>query len=105
QAIRDGDVVLFNLDAARDAQAARQIGNLAIQDAQAALSELGAEKWHEGTPLSRFGRPRPTGPVQMRMQLLIVDEFSALGGTLLQNLFERARSNGGAVILATQVAG
>lgn len=116
-AIQDGDVVLFNLDAARDAQAARQIGNLAIQDVQAALSELGAEKWQEGEPLPRLdrtGQPgrRPLltrreapGPVQMRMELLIVDEFSALGGTLLQNLFERSRSNGGAVILATQVAG
>lgn len=111
-AILGGDIVLFNLDAARDAQAARQIGNLAIQDVQAALSELGRTKWHEGQPLERKPAASPirrskagNDPVQMRMELIVVDEFSALGGTLLQNLFERARSNGGAVVLATQVAG
>lgn len=109
-AILGGDLVLFNLDAARDAQAARQIGNLAIQDLQAALSELGANKWHKGEPLShgetstKKRKGEESKNVQMRMETIIVDEFSALGGTLMQNLFERARSNGGAVVLATQVA-
>ncbi|MGC0239543.1 TraM recognition domain-containing protein [Arthrobacter sp. SD76] len=41
---------------------------------------------------------------QNRMGYIVVDEFSALGGSLLQSLFERARSNGGAVTLATQVS-
>lgn len=136
-----GDLVLFNLDSARDAQAARNIGNLALQDAAATLSELGASHWHSGERLERAARqPRPApknliarrvwrfgeslreraesvrewsgkltarfkkdrGPVRIRSQFIVVDEFSALGGTILGDLFTRSRSNGGAVVLATQ---
>lgn len=138
EAILRGDVVLFNLDAARDAQAARQIGNLALQDITAAFGDLGSRRWHRyrgrsktaafwaknvWLPLRRKLGPTPpaVGKLdgwfrgrlvswsqgkmeQNRMGYIVVDEFSALGGSLLQSLFERARSNGGAVTLATQVS-
>lgn len=87
-AILAGDVVLFNLDAAADADAARQIGNLAVQDLTATMGRLGSQNWHNGDT--------------ERMVWLCVDEFSALGGTSLRNLFQRARGNGAGVTLATQ---
>lgn len=87
-ALMSGDVVLMNLDAAADADAARQIGNLALQDLNATLGRLGARRWHEGD--------------SERMAWICVDEFSALGGTALSDLFQRARGNGAGVALATQ---
>ena len=87
-ALFNGDVVLMNLDAAADGDAARQIGNLALQDLNATLGRLGARRWHEGDT--------------QRMAWICVDEFSALGGTALSDLFQRARGNGAGVALATQ---
>lgn len=93
QAIRDGDVVLFNLDAAADQNAAQQLGNLAIQDLTASMAALGKEGWNKEN-----GK-------RTRMGLTIVDEFSALGGELLKNVFQRARSHGFGAGLATQESG
>lgn len=86
----NGDVVLFNLDAAADGEAARQIGNLALQDLTATIGRLGGRSWHKGD--------------SQRMAWFCVDEFSALGGTALRDLYQRARGNGAGVALATQEA-
>lgn len=86
EAISGGDVVLFSLDAAADAAAARQIGNLALQDLTLVLAQLQRERFRESG----------------RLCWIVVDEFSALGGSLLLGLFTRARSAGGAVCLSTQ---
>ena len=94
ESIRAGDVVVFNLDAARDMEASQYVANLAIADWTAAMSELGEEGWH-----------KDAAGHQNRMQLLIVDEFSALGGAGLRGALERARSQGGAVMLASQSYG
>lgn len=88
-ALEAGDVILFNLDAASDTDAARQLGNLAISDLVATMPRLAAKQWHVGK-VRRIG-------------WCCVDEFSALGGTALKNLFERSRSYGLGVCLATQV--
>jgi hypothetical protein len=85
-ALRNGDLVLFNLDAAADTAAARHVGNLAIQDLTLLLSSLADDGW------ARAGN----------MAFIVVDEFSALGGSLLANLYARARSQGAGVALATQ---
>lgn len=136
EAFLAGDLVFFNLDSARDAQAARNIGNLALQDAAGTLSELGAERWHKGPALpplpnvnkwgQRLQRAMPAalwrvgsapvralaglrakrrgtpGDVQIHAEFIVVDEFSALGGTILGDLFTRSRASGGAVVLSTQ---
>lgn len=92
-AILAGDVVLFDLDAAADAEAAQLVGNLAITDVQRTLARLARQRWNrDGETVTRF-------------QPIVVDEFSALGGTLLRDLFARARTHGGMVILSTQEAG
>lgn len=93
EAIRAGDVVVMNLDAARDMEAAQYVANLAIADWTAAMSDLAADGWHRA------------GGAQNRLQYLVVDEFSALGGSGLRAALERARSQGGAVLLSTQSYG
>ncbi|MEE2524533.1 TraM recognition domain-containing protein [Pseudarthrobacter sp. J47] len=94
QVIANGDMVLFNLDAMQDAQAARYIANLALQDLTSAIGEFGAAVWHKPD--------RDSQKPQNRMFWIPVDEFSALGGSLVSDLYARARSNGFAVTLATQ---
>lgn len=94
KAIESGDLVLFNLDAAADAQAATYVANLALQDLTAAVAELGDRRWHKTNPKNR--------DEQTRLHWIVVDEFSALGGTLMADLFARSRSNGAGVCLATQ---
>ncbi|WP_237236167.1 type IV secretion system DNA-binding domain-containing protein [Rothia nasimurium] len=91
-AIEAGDIVLFNMDAARDLEASQFIANLAISDYVAAMADLGAAKWHEN----------PATGEQNRLNLLIVDEFSALGGSNLVDVVERTRSHGGASVLSAQ---
>lgn len=91
QAILDGDVVLFDLDADRDQDAAQQIGNLAIQDLLSVFAQLGEQKWQQNSK----------GETS-RLAMVIVDEFPALGGAHLKRLFQRARSRGGVVVLTTQ---
>ncbi|MFK0009895.1 type IV secretory system conjugative DNA transfer family protein [Paenarthrobacter sp. NPDC090520] len=94
QVIEAGDMVLFNLDAMQDAQAARYVANLALQDLTSAIGELGSQVWHKENQNIR-GK-------QNRMFWIPVDEFSALGGSLVADLYARARSNGFAVTLSTQ---
>lgn len=93
-AIEAGDVVMFNLDAAADTSAAQLIGNLALQDLVRTMARLGSKGWH-------FNE---AGDVE-RIAFVAVDEFSALGGTLLADLFQRARGQGAGVLLSTQEAG
>lgn len=84
-AIMAGDLVLFSLDAGLDGATARQLGSLVLQDLIAVMSRLKAEDY-----------------ARNRLCLTIVDEFSALGGSSLRDLFARSRSAGGAVVLASQ---
>lgn len=100
EAIRAGDIVIFNLNAAKDLEAAQYIANLAISDYTAALADLAEEDWHlEDTIKAPEDEEEPK---QNRLNLIIVDEFSALGGTGLVDVVERSRSYGGAALLSTQ---
>lgn len=104
-AIADGDVVVFDLDADADANAAQLIGNLALRDITASLARLSQMQWHRlrdqaGRIVNVNGEP-----TQVRHCQVIVDEFSALGGTQLAGLYRRARSRGAGVVLATQEGG
>lgn len=92
EAIKGGDIVIFNLNAAKDLEAAQYIANLAISDYTAALADLAEENWHLEDATA----------VQNRLNFIIVDEFSALGGTGLVDVVERSRSYGGAALLSTQ---
>lgn len=85
QAIRAGDIVCFSLDAAGAPQTARTIGTLAVQDLCAAFGRLARDGWGKA-----------------HMCLTVLDEFSALGTPRVADLYARARSAGGAVLLATQ---
>ena len=85
QAIRAGDIVCLSLDAAGAPQTARTIGTLAIQDLCAAFGRLARDGWGKN-----------------HMCPVILDEFSALGTPRVADLYARARSAGGAVLLATQ---
>lgn len=84
-AIRAGDIVCYSLDAAGSPATARTIGTLAVQDLSACFGRLARDDW---------GRDHVC-PV-------ILDEFSALGTPKVADLYARARSAGGAVLLATQ---
>ncbi|MBF0809432.1 type IV secretory system conjugative DNA transfer family protein [Rothia nasimurium] len=71
-----------------------------ISDYTAALADLAEEDWHlEGTTTAPEDEEEPK---QNRLNLIIVDEFSALGGTGLVDVVERSRSYGGAALLSTQ---
>ena len=85
QAIRAGDIVCFSLDAAGAPQTSRTIGTLAVQDLCAAFGRLARDGWGK-----------------THMCLTVLDEFSALGTPRVADLYARARSAGGAVLLATQ---
>lgn len=85
QAIRAGDIVCFSLDAAGAPQTARTIGTLAVQDLCAAFGRLARDGWGKA-----------------HMCLTVLDEFSALGTPRVADLYARARSAGGAILLATQ---
>lgn len=86
-AIRAGDLVLFSLGLS-DTGTSRQLGNLAIQDLEKSLARMPGDFYDEH---QHHG-----------MALTMLDEFSALGGSLVAGLYARARSAGGAVILASQ---
>lgn len=85
QAIRAGDIVCFSLDAAGAPQTARTIGTLAVQDLSATFGRLARDGWGK-----------------THMCPVILDEFGALGTPRVADLYARARSAGGAVLLATQ---
>lgn len=87
QCIREGDVVLFSLDSAENAAAARTIGNLAVADLLATFSRLDKDKWSEDTG---------------KRCLVWLDEFGGLGGNLLERFVERTRSQGGTLMLSAQ---
>ena len=84
-AIRAGDIVCYSLDAAGSPATARAIGTLAIQDLSATFGRLARDGWGKS-----------------RMCPVVLDEFSALGTPKVADLYARARSAGGAVLLATQ---
>lgn len=84
-AIRAGDIVCLSLDAAGAPQTARTIGTLAVQDLCATFGRLARDGWGKE-----------------HMCPVILDEFSALGTPRVADLYARARSAGGAVLLATQ---
>lgn len=86
-AIRDGAIVCASLDAASDGATSRILGNLLLQDITSAFGALKSERF--GTDAGRM-----TG--------IIVDEFSALGGSLLSSLYARGRLAGASVTLASQ---
>lgn len=85
QAIRAGDIVCLSLDAAGAPQTARTIGTLAVQDLCATFGRLARDGWGKN-----------------HMCPVILDEFSALGTPRVADLYARARSAGGALLLATQ---
>ena len=85
EAISNGDLVLFSLDAGTDPATARALGNLALQDLIFTFAQLQGEGWGK------------TG-----LCPVFIDEFQALGGSLVANLYARARGAGGAILLATQ---
>lgn len=84
-AIRGGDIVCYSLDAAGSPATARAIGTLAVQDLSACFGRLARDGWG-----------------QDHMCLTVLDEFSALASPKVADLYARARSAGGAVLLATQ---
>ncbi|MDK7158834.1 type IV secretion system DNA-binding domain-containing protein [Pauljensenia sp. UMB3104] len=84
-AIRAGDIVCLSLDAAGAPQTARTIGTLAVQDLCATFGRLARDGWGK-----------------THMCPVILDEFGALGTPRVADLYARARSAGGAVLLATQ---
>lgn len=84
-AIRAGDITVFSLDAAGSPATARAIGTLAVQDLSASFGRLARDGWGKN-----------------HMCLTVLDEFSALGTPRVADLYARARSAGGAVLLATQ---
>ena len=84
-AIRAGDIVCLSLDAAGAPQTARTIGTLAVQDLCATFGRLARDGWGK-----------------THICPVILDEFSALGTPRVADLYARARSAGGAVLLATQ---
>lgn len=84
-AIRAGDIVCYSLDAAGSPATARAIGTLAVQDLSACFGRLARDGWG-----------------QDHMCLTVLDEFSALASPKVADLYARARSAGGAVLLATQ---
>lgn len=92
QAIVAGDIVVLNLDAAQDLEAAQFIANLAISDFVSTIARLGHAGWHID----------PATGQQNRLNFLVVDEFAALGATGLIDAVERSRSHGAAVMLSAQ---
>lgn len=84
QAIVNGDFVVFNLDAAQDLEAAQFVANLVISDFVSTIARLEHEGWHID----------PATGQQNRLNLLVVDEFAALGATGLIDAVERSRVPG-----------
>lgn len=87
ESIKAGDVVLFSLNSQANAAAARAIGNLALADLTGLFGRLQDERWSK---------------TQDKRLLLVLDEFTGLGGSLLSNVLERARGAGGTLMVSTQ---
>jgi TraM recognition site of TraD and TraG len=84
RAIGTGAVVLFSLNSSRYGQTGRLVGNMVVQDLKTVCGAI------EDNP----GSDRPA--------LVAVDEFSALDGDQIAGLFQRARSAGISLVMATQ---
>ncbi|MGL5862094.1 MAG: type IV secretory system conjugative DNA transfer family protein [Phycicoccus sp.] len=90
QVVAAGDLALFSLSSQANPAAARAIGNLAVADLSSMFGRLLEEGWARRTD---------------RRVLVVLDEFTGLGGSLLSGLLERARSAGGSLVLSTQTDG
>lgn len=88
--IHRGDVVVFSLDSQANSAAARAVGNLAVADLSAIMGQLQEERWAKRTD---------------RRVMVMLDEFTGLGGGLLQGFLERARGAGGSLVVSTQTDG
>lgn len=86
-AVKAGDVIVFSLAAEVNKAAARDVGNLAVADLAGMFGRFNQVKWS-----------RTTG----KHVLVILDEFSALGGELLLDVYARARSAGGHAVTSSQ---
>ena len=85
--IKAGDVVVFSLAAADDMLSAQAIGNLALADLTSVFARLEKQSWSATTG---------------RRALIVLEEFGALGGEVLVNLYERSRSAGGTLLVSAQ---
>ncbi len=83
-AIAAGAVVVFSLNASRYPQTAKLVGNLVAQDLKTVCGTLEDD------------------PQRKRPAIVAVDEFSALSADHVAGLFQRARSAGVSLLLATQ---
>jgi hypothetical protein len=81
--VRRGAVVLFSLNSSRYGATARLVGNMIVQDLKTVCGAIEEE-----------GGRRPA--------LVAVDEFSSLESDHIGGLFQRARSAGLSLMLATQ---
>lgn len=84
QVLREGSVVVFSLNSSSQPATAKLIANMAIQDLKATC----------GTIESDGALPRPA--------VVAIDEFAGIDGDQVAGLFQRARSAGLSVMLATQ---
>jgi type IV secretory pathway TraG/TraD family ATPase VirD4 len=84
RALRRGACVVFSLNSSRYGATAKLIGNMAVQDLKTVCG-------------LREERPQLARPA-----LVAVDEFSGLAGDQIAGLFQRARSAGLSLLLATQ---
>lgn len=86
--IRAGEVVIFSLNSGVNPSAAQTVANLAVKDLVRIFGTLDETKWAKRNDVRC---------------LVMLDEFSALKGTLLEDFFARCRSQGGSVYLTTQI--
>ncbi|MET0513376.1 MAG: TraM recognition domain-containing protein [Thermoleophilaceae bacterium] len=84
RAVREGAVVVFSLNSSSYGATAKLIGNMVIQDLKAVCGAIEAES------------------AERRPAVVAVDEFSGLDGDQVAGLFQRARSAGLSLMLATQ---
>lgn len=91
-AIKNGDVILFNLDPMQQPRAATSLGFYAIQELTALCAHFGLSKWG----MLKDGKTRE------RTIFFLIDEFSALGGSQLGTLYDRSRSYGFGIGLSVQ---
>ena len=82
--IQSGAIVVFSLNSSSYGETAKLIGNMVIQDLKAVCGAI------------------ERGTIPRRPAIVAVDEFSGLHGDQVAGLFQRARSAGISVMLATQ---
>lgn len=89
-----GAVIMADLDSVQDKIGAQMVTNYLVKDLQSTLARMHADGW----------RLNEDGEVE-RLALIIIDEFSALGGDAVLDLLQRGRTAGGGILLATQDIG